>query len=452
MPLSRKDPHFKVYTFGDLVRGTIPGLAKLSKETRFAMQAVARVLPFRVNAYVVEELIDWDSVPEDPIFQLTFPQPGMLALKDFAALAELLASGASEAEIVAKVQAIRQDLNPHPAGQLELNVARDARGDPIPSLQHKYRRTVLFFPSQGQTCHSYCSFCFRWPQFVGDRKLRIASREAEGFYHYLRDHPEVTDVLITGGDPLVMQAEQLAKYLLPLLAPQFEHVQSLRIGTKSLSFWPYRYLSDKDADDLLRIFEKLVQGGKHLALMAHYNHPRELETEPARRAIARVRATGAVIRAQGPLLAHVNDDPKVWATMWQTQVKLGIVPYYLFVGRDTGAWRYFQVPLARCWEVYRAAVQEISGLGRTVRGPVMSVAAGKVEIQGVTAIGGEKVFVLRFLQARDPALELKPFFARFDPQAVWLDQLRPALGEERFFFEVFSEPERIRVGRGEKRA
>lgn len=429
------DSRFEVYTRFDLERGRISYLRKLPGELRWAMRVVAHVLPFRVNRYVAEELIDWDKAPEDPIFQLVFPQPEMLAPEDFETLAALLRRGARDEEIQRMVKAIRSKLNPHPGGQLELNLARDAQGRPILGLQHQYRQTVLFFPSRGQTCHSYCSFCFRWAQFVGDLDLRLACREDKVF-EYLRQHPEVSDVLITGGDPLVMKTKHLAHCLLPLLAPEFEHVQTIRLGTKALSFWPYRFLTDQDADDLLKLFEKLVAGGKHLALMAHYDHFRELETEPARQAIARVRSTGAVIRAQGPVLAHVNDDPSVWVKLWQTQVRLGIVPYYLFVARDTGAQRYFALPLARVWEIYRAAIEQLSGLGQTARGPCLSTTHGKVEICGVTKIGQEKAFVLRFLKARDPAWSGRLFLAGYDPKATWLDQLRPALGEERFFLEA----------------
>jgi len=170
--------------------------------------------------------------------------------------------------------------------------------------------------------------------------------------------------------------------------------------------------------------------------MAHYNHWRELETAIAREAIRRVRDAGAVVRSQGPLLAHINDDPAVWARLWRSQVRLGIVPYYMFVERDTGARRYFEVPLARAWEIYREAAQRVSGLGRTVRGPSMSAGPGKVEVQGVAEIGGEKVFVLRFLQGRNPDWVQRPFFARYDERATWLDQLEPAFGEREFFFEA----------------
>ncbi|ROR34324.1 KamA family radical SAM protein [Inmirania thermothiophila] len=432
-PVIRPSPRrLEVYTARHLP--AIPELARLDPDHRFAMEVVARVLPFRVNRYVIEELIDWGRVPEDPVFRLTFPQPGMLEPEDFRRIAALLRRGAPEAEIAAAVAAVRARLNPHPAGQRRLNVPR-LQGRRLQGLQHKYRETVLFFPAQGQTCHSYCSFCFRWPQFVGERELRFAERDAASLQAYLRAHPEVTDLLVTGGDPMVMRTQHLAAYLEPLLTPAFAHVTDIRIGTKALSFWPFRFLTDPDADALLRLFERIVAAGRHLAVMAHVNHPQELESEAAREAIARIRATGAEIRTQAPLLRHINDDPAVWARMWREQVRLGMIPYYMFVERDTGARRYFELPLARAHAIYREAIARVSGLARTVRGPSMSATPGKVEVQGVAEVAGERVFVLRFLQARDPDWLHRPFFARYDAEATWLDQLRPAFGEAEFFFE-----------------
>ncbi|TVP89573.1 MAG: lysine 2,3-aminomutase [Thioalkalivibrio sp.] len=424
---------FKVFNERSLDR--IDALSKLPGEMREEMRVVASVLPFRVNQYVIDELIDWSRVPEDPIFQLTFPQRGMLDPEAFERMAELHRSGAGREQIAILAGELRESLNPHPAGQLELNRPRDPEGRVIEGLQHKYRETVLFFPSQGQTCHSYCTFCFRWAQFVGDKSLRMASSEAGQMLGYLRTHPGVSDLLVTGGDPMVMKTRSLAEYLEPLLGSAYDHVQNLRIGTKALSFWPYRFVTDPDADDLLRLLERLVDAGKNVALMAHYNHWRELDTPIARAAIRRLRETGVTIRSQGPLLAHINDRPEDWARLWRDQVGVGIHPYYMFVERDTGARRYFEVPLARAWEVYREAMQSVSGLARTARGPSMSTGPGKVEVQGVAEIHGEKVFVLRFVQGRNPDWVQRPFFARFDPEATWLDQLRPAFGEERFFFE-----------------
>jgi KamA family protein len=423
-------PPFQVYNERHLER--IPHLQCLPREFRHAMGVVARVLPFRVNQYVIDNLIDWDNIPDDPMFQLTFPQPQMLCQEDFSRLARVLERG-SAADIDTAVRAIRAGLNPHPAGQRQFNVPR-VEGRCVDGLQHKYRETVLFFPAQGQTCHTYCTFCFRWAQFVGDGRWRFSARDGRNLHQYLAAHQEVSDLLVTSGDPMVMRTRHLKAYLLPLLSAEFDHVRHIRIGTKALSYWPYRFLAEEDSDDLMRLLETLVRAGKHVAVMAHYNHWRELEDPAAQAAVARLRRTGAVIRSQGPLLNHVNNHPAIWARLWKTQVRLGIVPYYMFVERDTGARHYFEVPLARAWTVYRDAAREVSGLARTARGPSMSTAPGKVEVQGVARIHGEEVFVLRFIQARDPAWVQRPFFARYDHRAVWLDDLRP-WGEERFFFE-----------------
>jgi KamA family protein len=410
-------------------------LDRLSDDYRFGMKVVSQILPFRVNRYVVDELIDWDNVPDDPMFRLVFPDPGMLLPEHFKRVAELVRAGTDRQSLEKTAHEIRMALNPHPAGQQTMNVP-SLDGQSLSGLQHKYRETVLFFPRMGQTCHSYCTFCFRWPQFVSEKDLRISAPRAPGLYAYLRQHPEITDLLVTGGDPLVMKAANLAEILEPLLDPEFENLQTIRIGSKALAFWPYRFLTDRDADDLLRLFERLVVGGKHLALMAHFNHWRELETEAVRHAIERVKATGAIIRTQSPLVAHVNDDWSVWARMWQLQVRLGMVPYYMFVARDTGARQYFAIPLERCWEIYRQALKRLSGLARTVRGPSMSAGPGKVEIQGVSEICGEKVFVLRFIQGRNPDWVQRPFFARYDSKAIWLDELKPAFGQKEFFYSA----------------
>ncbi len=425
-------PRFKVYNERHLDQ--IPQLQCLSDEQRFEMQVVASVLPFRINPYVIEHLIDWDNIPADPMFQLTFPQPGMLQPEDFARMADLLRKGADRTAVKAAADEIRIRLNPHPAGQQQMNVPH-LDGESLPGMQHKYRETVLFFPSQGQTCHTYCTFCFRWAQFVGIQELRFNSNDADQLHGYLASQPQVSDLLMTGGDPMVMKTHHLAEYLRPLLQPEFEHVQTIRIGTKALTYWPFRFTSDADADDLLRLCEELVAAGKHVAFMAHYNHWRELEPPQVREAIRRLRSTGVVIRGQGPLLAHINDDAAVWTRLWRTQVRLGIIPYYMFVERDTGARHYFEVPLARAWEVYREAISQVSGLARTARGPSMSAGPGKVEVQGITEVNGEKVFVLRFIQGRNAEWVQRPFFARFDPEATWLDHLKPAGGESQFFFE-----------------
>lgn len=383
------------------------------------------VLPFRVNEYVLSELIDWNKVPEDPVFQLVFPQHGMLSAADERDLAAAATGMGRRAELPGVVKRIRQGLNPHPSGQLELNVP-SLGDDELDGMQHKYQQTVLYFPQQGQTCHSYCTYCFRWAQFVGEKDLRFAVKEAGQLVRYLRGHPEVTDVLVTGGDPMVMSAERLRVHLEPLLA--IDTVRTIRIGTKSVAYWPQRFVTDADADDTLRLYEQVVASGRSLAVMAHYSHARELATDVAQQALRRILATGAKVYGQSPLISHVNDDAADLADLWTTETAAGAVPYYMFVARDTGPHDYFKVPLGRAYELFSAAYRRLPGLARTVRGPVMSTTPGKVIVDGTAEVAGQRLFQLRFLQARDPELVGRPFFARYSPDAAWVDELEPVPG------------------------
>ena len=166
---------------------------------------------------------------------------------------------------------------------------------------------------------------------------------------------------------------------------------------------------------------------------------------------------------QGPLIRHVNDNPTAWATLWKTGVRLGIIPYYMFVERDTGARNYFEVPLVECYKIFKEAYASVSGLARSVRGPSMSAFPGKVCILGLVTLReildshvfetlraslgfdlrgdvDKPLMVCDFLQARDPAWVKKPFFATLDDNAAWFDHLRPAFGKDRFYFETADAP------------
>jgi len=422
---------FHAYTAKHL--DALAARAGLDASERLAVRAVATVLPFRTNDYVVENLIDWDAAPDDPIYRLVFPQSDMLPAADVQRMARLLARDAPAGEVTAAAHEVRTRLNPHPAGQLALNIP-DLGDEPLPGVQHKYPETVLVFPKQAQTCHAYCTYCFRWAQFVDEPDLKIATADTDRVIEYLRRHREVSSVLITGGDPMIMGAEVLRRYVEPLFDQGLEHIESVRIGSKSLAYWPQRFVTDPDADDTLRLFEEIVASGRSLAFMAHFSHPRELESPLVAEAVRRIRDTGAVIRTQAPLIRSINDDPATWAAMWRTQVRMGMVPYYMFVERDTGPQDYFAVPLACGYGIFREAYQSVSGLGRTVRGPSMSATPGKLCVDGITEVAGEKVFVLHMIQARDPDLVGKPFFARYNPDATWLSDLEPAFAA-RFPFE-----------------
>lgn len=412
----------------------IPQISRLSPEDIEAIDVVSHVLPFKTNNYVVEELINWNNVPDDPIFTLTFPRREMLTEAHYNKMKQAIHSGMPKEELKAVANAIRMELNPHPAGQLEHNVPM-IEGQKLTGMQHKYRQTVLFFPSQGQTCHAYCSFCFRWPQFTGMDELKFGMKETELLIKYLQEHTEVTDLLFTGGDPMIMKHKIFASYIDALLEADIPNLQTIRIGTKSLGYWPYKFLTDDDAEDMLQTFRKITRSGLNLAIMAHFNHPVELGTEAVQKAIRKVLATGAQIRTQSPIMRHINADPRLWAEMWRKQVNLNCIPYYMFVARDTGAQHYFKISLTEAWNIFQKAYQQVSGVCRTVRGPSMSAHPGKIQMLGVSEVMGKKVMTFRFLQGRNPDWVARPFFAEYNPEAIWLDDLKPAFGEKKFFFE-----------------
>ncbi|HET9009966.1 MAG TPA: lysine 2,3-aminomutase [Nitrosarchaeum sp.] len=420
----------------------LPQIKKLGEEKQFEMEVVGNVLPFKTNNYVVDQLINWNDIPNDPMFVLTFPQKGMLISEHYAKMEHALRKG-DKKEIQNTANEIRLQLNPHPAGQMELNVPTLKDGTKLYGMQHKYQETCLFFPSQSQTCHAYCSFCFRWPQFVGMDELKFAMREGDQLVQYLREHPEISDVLFTGGDPMIMKAKIFSTYINSLLDANLPNLRIIRIGTKALSYWPYKFLADDDANEMLDIFKRIVDKGIHLSIMAHFNHLVELKTDAVKEAIKKIRATGAQIRTQSPVLRHINDDSDMWAEMWKTQVQLGCIPYYMFVVRDTGAQHYFGMPLIDAQIIFRDAYKKVTGLARTVRGPSMSATPGKVQILGVTELNDQKVMVLRFLQGRNPDWVQIPFLAKYDEKAIWLDDLKPVTGNTFFFEEELKEKMKI---------
>ena len=410
----------------------IPQMKHLTEEQKFEIEVVGTVLPFKTNNYVVDELIDWSNFDNDPFYILNFPQKDMLNAENFNKVASLIKSNTPRKIVQQEVKKIRLKLNPNPAGQ-ENNIPI-FEGQRLNGIQHKYREILLFFPTQGQTGHAYCTFCFRWPQFALN-DFKFAMKEADMMVRYLKDNPHITDVLFTGGDPAVMKTRFFEEYFNAILDADLPNLINIRIGTKSLTYWPYRYITDEDADDLLRLFERVKKKGINVALMAHFNHPAELKTKAVQHAIRRLISAGVQIRSQSPILKNINDNADIWAENWKEQVRQGVIPYYMFIARDTGAQDYFAVRLNRAWQIFRNAYSQVSGICRTVRGPSMSCNPGKVQVVGVSEINGKKVFVLNFLQGRNPSWVGKPFFAKYNPDAIWFDDLEPAVGDSKFFYE-----------------
>ncbi|WP_329281411.1 lysine 2,3-aminomutase [Streptomyces sp. NBC_00691] len=387
---------------------------------------VGRVLPIGLAAHAADALIDWSRAPDDPLYRLLVPHRDLLAPADFAAVEQTLRDD-DRSRLV--VDGLRERLDPHPSG-------RNAE-----AVRHPYPGTLLVLPDRHSTCPAPCASCFRAPRYTGDPALGRSPGGPETMKAALARHPEITDVVLDGEDPLAMSAADLDAYLSPLLATP--RVRTIRIRTRALIHTPERFLTATatgdaaadsgarsgaafDADDLLRLLERVVAAGRRLSLLLQVAHPRELDPAPTRRALARVLATGAEILTQAPVLRHVNDDAEVWARMWREQTALGLVPYRMLVERGTGARRCFGLPLAVVVDIHAEAVRRpVQGLAPAVAGPVMSTELGALAVDGVVRLGQGPAFALRALRARDPALTGAVAHARFDPAARWWDELTP---------------------------
>ena len=403
----------------------------ISEDVKKEIEIVSRVLPFKTNNYVVDYLIDWENYSTDPVYILTFPNRHMLPEKDYETVKDAVESNMPEPELTRVINKIRFRLNPHPAQQ-STNVPK-LNGEELPGVQHKYRDIALFFPTQGQTCHANCTFCFRWPQFVKDMDLQFSMKDVDQLCGYVRQHEHLHEILFTGGDPMIMSPRTISKYIDTIIDAKIPHLDTIRFGTKSLTYWPFTFLPqfNEEAGEMLDLFKRIVDNGFHLSIMAHFNHINEMSNSVVEEAINNIRSTGAQIRTQAPILRNINDDSDMWARMWSQQVKMGMIPYYMFVERETGPYAYFQIPLAKVYELYTDAIRKAGSMAKTVTAPVMSAAPGKVQIMGVVENPADmnKYFMLQFVRNRDYRKTFKPFFRIYDEKATWFDQLEPVKAE-----------------------
>lgn len=342
-------------------------------EDRALLERVAEKYVFRANDYYLS-LIDWND-PADPIRQLIIPR--VEELNDWGKL-----DASNEAAVTV------------------------ARG-----VQHKYRDTVLLLCNE--TCGAYCRYCFRKRLFMNDND-EVSLDVSEGL-EYIAAHPEVTNVLLTGGDPLIMATRRLVEIFEALRA--IPHVQIIRIGTKMPAFNPWRVLDDVT---LLEAIQTYSTPERRIYIMAHFDHPREL-TPAAIDGIAALLAAGAICVNQCPLIRGVNDDADVLAELFRKLSFIGCPQYYVFQGRPTAGNEPYELPIVRGYELFEEAKRRVSGLAKRARF-AMSHATGKVEIVGVDA----RHLYLHYHRAKDPAMEGRFMVYERDDHAYWLDDLVPA--------------------------
>ncbi len=353
----------------------IDKIPNIPPNEREKLKRVAERYVFRANDYYLG-LINWDD-PNDPIKQLIIPREEELS--DWG----------------------------------KLDASNEAAVTITRGVQHKYPHTVLLLCNE--VCGAYCRYCFRKRLFM-DENDEVTNDVSEGI-RYIASNPNVTNVLLTGGDPLLMSTRRLTEIIEALRA--IDHVRIIRIGSKMPAFDPWRLTNDAA---LQALFRKHSLPRKRIYLMAHFDHPREL-TDAAVNGIDCFIKCGVICVNQCPLIKGINDDPMVLADMYRELSWIGCPPYYLFQGRPTAGNEPYEVPIVRGWNIFREALRHGSGLARRAR-YVMSHETGKVEIMAVD----EKHIYLRYLRAKDESNRGKYMVYRRNDEAYWLDQLDPAEG------------------------
>lgn len=298
-----------------------------------------------------------------------------------------------------------------------LDTSGESDNTRVPGLQHKYRATALILSNNN--CAAYCRYCFRKRLFDRSRPSSGETiRDLEPALEYIRRHPEITNVLISGGDPLMMANRRLDGLLSALR--EVEHVRIIRIGSKVPVFLPLRITSDPG---LLKVLSRHTGGDKRLYIVTHVDHPREL-TDEAMRALEGLLKAGVVLVNQAVLLRRINDNPETLRDLFNRLAEAGVAPYYLFQCRPVTGSLHSRVPLARGYAIVEAAKRGCSGLAKRLR-YVMSDYSGKLEIVGVQGEGLERRVYLKYQQARDPRDEGRFFSRLLPPDACWLDELPP---------------------------
>ncbi len=358
----------------------VEGLAEKEKKE---LKKVTDKFAFRTNNYY-NSLINWNDI-DDPIRRIVIPT-----------LEELEVWG-------------------------KLDASNESKYTKVHGLEHKYPDTALLLVTD--VCGIYCRFCFRKRLFMNDND-EVARNVDEGI-KYIKDHPEINNVLLTGGDPLVLATFKLEKILRALA--EIPHVRIVRIGSKMLAVNPFRVLEDSS---LLKLFEWFnTKTDKTLYLMNHFNHPREI-TQEARNAVRLVRETGTPLTNQTPILRGINDSVDTLQELIEELSFIGVPPYYFFQCRPTAGNKTYSTKIEETLDIIETVRLRVSGLAARVR-YVMSHETGKIEILGRT----ENLIFFRYHRAADPENAGRFMIFKRNPSAHWFDDYTELVEEYRVEME-----------------
>jgi KamA family protein len=346
----------------------IEQLEQLSEQEKKQLAKVVETFAFRCNSYYLS-LIDWDD-PEDPIRKIIIPHP--YELEEWGRL--------------------------DPSDEESYTI--------IPGLEHKYNSTALLLVSN--VCEGICRYCFRKRVFIDSKSVYL--RDTDAAVKYITEHKEITNVLLTGGDPFTLKTSKLEDIIRQLR--EIEHIQIIRIGTRIPAFNPYRIIEDST---LLEMINEYSTKQKKIYIMTHFVHPREL-SDIAIEGVNLLHKAGALLANQTPLIKDVNTDPETLAELLGKLSYVGVVPYYIFQCRPAIGNKSYTVPIEKGYEIVEQAKSLVSGLAKRAR-YAMSHATGKIEIIGKS----EEFTYFKYHRAADDQDSGRFIAFKSNPNAYWFD-------------------------------
>ncbi len=274
-------------------------------------------------------------------------------------------------------------------------------------LQHKYRQTALVLSTN--RCAMYCRHCFR-KRLVGVNGDEI-TKEFDNIINYIREHKEINNVLISGGDAFLNNNKKIEEYLEALC--DIDHLDIIRFGTRTPVVLPSRIYDDMELLDILDKYRRK----KTIYVVTHFNHSREI-TKESKRAIRCLLDRGIIIKNQTVLLKGINDDGETLAKLTNNLTRIGVVPYYVFQCRPVkGVKNQFQVPLLKAERIIKEARKKLNGQGKCFRF-IMSTERGKIEVMGLLK---ENKMLFKFHQAKSPEDENRIFVKDIKEDQCWID-------------------------------
>jgi lysine 2,3-aminomutase len=396
--------------------------------------------------------IDWDNYQTDQVFQLIFPQPGMIEPEVVNQYIQIT----DDAERKKMVEGYREKTNPHDGKQI-LNrpsfYTEEGDFEALDGGQHKYPQVFLLFDKTTQSCYAYCTYCFRHAQVRGDEDMFVQDNVGQ-VHEYLKKHKEITDILITGGDAGYMPTHRLAEYLEPIMEdPELIHIKTIRIASRALTYQPDIILNSK-YKATLELFQKLIDHGIQVLWMGHFSTPKELLNIHTIAAIRRLRAHRINIRSQSPMMNHISlfmdDNGKVdvdrsaqnWIDLGHVLMMLGMNFHSIYCARPTGEHDYFTTPLADMNRIFSKVYKSLPSIGRPSRYITMTSSAGKTSLMGTVEVNGRKAFALKFNEARNMDWLDNVYLAEYDEEENTIEKLKPFGGGEYFYKEELTSIEK----------